>query len=117
MPAILALGLDPSFVELPGLAPEVVRAFIDAELDRLRSAGYEVVNCLVDLGDTAEQVLRQAIATRHFDAVLVGAGLRAPGQVLLFERLLNIVHAAAPDARICFNTSPKDSTEAVRRWV
>jgi hypothetical protein len=119
MPTVLALGLDPSFVDLSGLGfnADQIRAFIDSELGRLQAAGYEVVSCLVDLGDTAESVLAQALALREFDCIMIGAGLRAPERLLLFERLLNLVHAAAPDARICFNTSPRDSTEAVQRWV
>jgi hypothetical protein len=32
---------------------------------------------------------------------------------LLFERLINVVHEAAPGARIAFNTSPADTAEAV----
>jgi hypothetical protein len=59
MPTVLALGLDPAFVELPASAsmtPELVRAFIESQLERLRSLGYEVVSCLVDLGESAESV-------------------------------------------------------------
>jgi hypothetical protein len=35
----------------------------------------------------------------------------------LFERLLNLVHARAPGAKICFNSNPGDTAEAVQRWV
>ena len=35
----------------------------------------------------------------------------------LFEKLLNVVHVLAPGAKICFNSSPADSAEAVQRWV
>jgi len=35
----------------------------------------------------------------------------------LFERVLNAVHEFAPQARICFNTGPYDTAEAVQRWV
>jgi hypothetical protein len=35
----------------------------------------------------------------------------------LFGKLLNVVHALAPRAKICCNTSPADSAEAVQRWV
>jgi hypothetical protein len=48
---------------------------------------------------------------------LIGAGLRDPEQLLLFEKLLNLVHEQAPRARICFNSTPADSAEAVQRWV
>ena len=120
MPCVLALGFDPAFVDLsasPDLTPDLVRAFIEAQLDRLRGFGYEVVSCLVDLGDTAESVTADHLRLRSFDCVMVGAGLRDPQRLLLFERLLNLVHAHAPGAKICFNTNPADTAEAVQRWV
>jgi hypothetical protein len=50
--------------------------------------------------------------------VLIGAGLRQPGErLLLFEKIINLVHELAPNTRICFNTMPADSVDAVRRWV
>ena len=69
-------------------------------------------------GDTAEAVTAAALRKESFDAVLIGAGLRQPGgRLLLFEKVLNLVHRLAPAARICFNTTPVDSLEAVQRWV
>ena len=120
MPAVLALGLDPVFVDpqaMGGLSPAVVRAFIDSQLDRIRAAGYEVETCLVDLGETAEAVLTAQLRKRSFDCVMIGAGLSAPEHTLLFEKLLNQVHTLATEAKICFNTKPADSLEAVQRWV
>ena len=120
MPTVLALGLDPEFVELPTTVPlthELVRAFIESQLERLRALGYEVTGCLVDLGDTAEAVTLEALKMRKFDCVVIGAGLRAPERLLLFEKLLNLVHAHAPQAKLCFNTTPADTAEAVRRWI
>ena len=120
MPVVLALGLDPTFVDpkaMGGFSASVVRAFIDSQLDRVRVLGYEVESCLVDLGETAEHVVTQRLRSRTFDCVLIGAGLRSPEQTRLFEKLLNVVHALAPGAKICFNTSPEDSAEAVQRWV
>jgi hypothetical protein len=116
---VLALGLDPAFVELketPQFTPELVRAFIDSQLARVRALGYEVDSCLVDTGKTAADVVAQRLAAQSFDCVLIGAGLRdAPEHLLLFENLLNLVHRRAPNARICFNTTPADSAEAVQR--
>jgi hypothetical protein len=114
------LGLDPKFADfkaMPGLTPELIAAYIDSQLQRIRALGYEVDTCLVDLGDTAESVLRDALSKRTYDCVMIGAGLSADSQLLLFEKLLNLVHAYAPQAKICFNTSPADSAEAVQRWV
>lgn len=86
-----------------------------ARLARLRGLGYEVDSCLVDLGDTAEAVTTRYLDARRYDCVMIGAGLRAPAQPLLFEKLINVVHARAAGAKICFDTTPADTAEAVRR--
>jgi hypothetical protein len=117
---VLALGFDPEGVdaaELGGFAPTVVGAFIESHLDRLRSLGYEVENCLVDQGETAAEVVSRALRAGHCDCVMIGAGLRTAKHLLLFERILNLVHELAPSARICFNTTPADTAAAVQRWI
>jgi hypothetical protein len=117
---VLALGLDPAFVDLkasPQFTPELVRAFIDAQIERVRGLGYEVRSCLVDAGETAEAVVARELDATRFDAVMFGAGLRAPEHLLLFERLINLVHARAPGAKLCFNSKPADTAEAVQRWL
>ena len=49
---------------------------------------------------------------------MIGAGLREPPErLLLFEKILNLIHIHAPQAAICFNTTPADTVEAVQRWV
>ena len=59
-----------------------------------------------------------ALRGRSFDCVVIGAGLREPTErLLLFEMILNLVHALAPEARICFNRNPADTLDAVRRWM
>ena len=120
MPSVLAIGLDPVFADyttMPGLTPALVRQFIDSQLARLSSAGYEVENCFVDPGETAEAETARYLSKRQFDCVMIGAGLRAAPQLQLFEKLLNLIHAQAPQAKICFNTTPADTLEAVQRWV
>ena len=50
---------------------------------------------------------------------MIGAGLRivAP-YFLLFEKLINLVHRHAPaSTKLCFNSNPTDTAEAVKRWV
>lgn len=118
--SVLALGLDPVVVDIsqsPGLTPELVRAFIDSQLDRVRGLGYDVVSCLIDRSDAAEALVRHQLQEQRFDCIMIGAGLRTPSELLLFERLLNVIHAHAPSAKICFNTTPADTAEAVQRWV
>jgi hypothetical protein len=49
---------------------------------------------------------------------VIGAGLREPSEhLLLFEKILNLVHRLAPNASIAFNTSPVDTADAVERWM
>jgi hypothetical protein len=118
---VLAIGIDPGFADLaafPQFTPELVRSYIDAQIERLRELGFEVDSCLIDLGETAEAVATMAIKSRHFNCVVVGAGLRQPAQhLLLFEKIVNLVHSLAPDAKICFNNTPADTAEAVQRWI
>jgi len=42
---VLALGLDPEYVnpdQLQGLSPELVRSYIDTQLERVWAMGYEL---------------------------------------------------------------------------
>jgi hypothetical protein len=118
---VFAIGIDPALLDFSGhpqLTSELVRSYIDAELQRLREQGYDVTSCLIDLGETAEQVAAAELASGSFDCVVIGAGLRLPPErMLLFEKVLNLVHRLAPRASICFNTTPADTAEAVRRWI
>jgi hypothetical protein len=119
--AVLAIGLDPRFADfgaMPGFTPELVRAYIDAEIARVRESGFEVDTRLIAPDATAEAEVEAALRGRSFDCVVIGAGLREPPEhLLLFERILNLVHRLAPDASIAFNTTPADTAEAVQRWV
>jgi hypothetical protein len=36
-------------------------------------------------------------------------------RLLLFEKIINLIHRLAPQASICFNTTPADTAEAVQR--
>jgi hypothetical protein len=119
--SVLAIGIDPAFADLnafPTLTPDLVRAYIDQQIDGLRRSGYAVESCLVDLGASAEDVVETVLRARRYDCVVLGAGLREPPELLLlFEKIVNLVHRLAPDSRIAFNTNPADTAEAVQRWT
>jgi hypothetical protein len=119
--AVLAIGLDPCFGDFSAMAqftPELVRAYIDAEIARVREAGFEVDLCLITPGATFEAEVEAALRAGSFECVVIGAGLREPPEhLLLFEKILNFVHRFAPEASIAFNTTPADTAEAVQRWV
>lgn len=118
---VLAIGIDPALVDysaFPGLTAELVSHFIATQIVKLRVEGYDAESCLIDLGETAEAVASAALASRPLDCVVIGAGLREPAErLLLFEKILNLVHINAPRAAICFNTTPADTVEAVQRWI
>jgi hypothetical protein len=117
----LAIGIEPAlahYTMLPGLTPELIRSYIDAQLTQLRALGYDVESCLIDLGETAEETTATALKSKRFDCVVIGAGLRLPPErLLLFEKIINLIHELAPEASICFNTTPADTAESVLRWV
>lgn len=84
----------------------------------LADLGYKTSLCLTDFGDAAESVLRKELQSTEYDCVMVGAGIRAVvTHFLLFEKMINVIHEHAPQAKICFNTNPADTAEAVKRWI
>jgi hypothetical protein len=121
MKKIMSIGLHPDVVDyslFPGLTNERLTLGLKAQEKVLQDLGFEVKMCLVDLGETAETVARTALQEKKYDAVVIGAGVRTPpGQLMLFEKLLNVVHEHAPQARICFNTKADDTADAFLRWI
>ena len=121
---VLLVGLEPEIVDyskspVPGLTAEKVRAAVEADSAKLESLGYSVKSLYVDDGKTAEATLTKALASGGFDCIMIGAGLRiVPSYFLLFEKLINIIHRHAPTStKLCFNTNPTDTADAVQRWV
>ena len=121
---VLLVGLDPDIVDytkspVPGLTAAKVRAAVESDTVKLETLGYSVKSLYVDDGKTAESVLTDALTTSTYDCIMIGAGLRiVPPYYLLFEKLINIVHRLAPTStKLCFNSNPADTAEAVKRWV
>ena len=124
--SVLLVGLEPTLIDFsapdyaafPGLDAAKVLAALQADEARLNSLGYDAQMCLTDFGATAESVVFDHLGRKRFDCVLIGAGVRTIGKhFLLFEKLINVVHQHAPQARLCFNTRPDDTAAAVQRWV
>jgi hypothetical protein len=88
-------------------------------VDDGETLGYSVKSLYVDDGKTAEAVLTDTLSTSGYDCIMIGAGLRiVPPYFLLFEKLINVVHRTAPaSTKVCFNTNPSDTADAVLRWV
>jgi hypothetical protein len=123
--SVLLVGIDPAMIDFSSpdfaaskLSADLVMSALLAENGRLRNLGYEADMCLTDLGETAERAVKDRLTAKAYDCVVIGAGIRVPpSSFLLFEKLINIVHSNAPQAKLCFNTRPGDTAEAVLRWV
>ncbi len=119
---VLSIGLAPSAIDYsryPDLDEATFTARIEAGENALRAAGFDLVSCQVPADpDAAEAKLRESAAGSSFRVAMIGAGVRmAPEHTLLFERLVNVVTEIDPGIRLCFNTSPETTIDALRRWV
>ena len=118
---VLLIGLDPAVVNYerwPGLTAEKLEAGLRRDQATLNERGYNAQICFIDHGATAEDVVKAKLAETEFACILIGAGVRTDNEeFLLFEKLINVVHEHAPAAKLCFNTGPTDSVDAVERWL
>jgi hypothetical protein len=120
---VLVIGIDPKLIDpslfaATGWDSNRVRAAAQDTNKRLMDLGYELQNCLVDLGETAESVVSDTLSREKFDCIMVGAGVRMlPQHTVVFEKIMNTIHQKAPSSKICFNTNPADTVEAVLRWM
>jgi len=123
--SVLIIGLeptlldfsDPAYAAMPDMSAAKVLSALQADAAHLNQLGYEAELCLTDLGETAAAVVTDKLRGKRFDCIAIGAGIRVnPKFFLLFEKLVNVVHECAPQAKLCFNTRPSDTAEAVQRW-
>jgi hypothetical protein len=124
MTRIFFVGYDPATVDFsdpalpPGMNAEKIHAGIAVALKQFAERGWEADLCLIRPDETAAPTVERQLASRKYDCVVVGAGVRLPPRGLaLFEAVINAVHKAAPGASIAFNTRPEDSAHAAARWV
>ena len=124
MTRILLIGLDPETVDFtdpalpPGMSAEKVHAGIEVALKQFAARGWEADVCFIQPDETAGVTVERQLASKRYDCVVVGGGVRLPPRHLgIFESVINAVHRAAPGAAIAFNTRPDDSADAAARWL
>lgn len=118
---VLMVGWHPTVVDYskyPSLNAEKLEAMLRADEKKLNDLGYDASIAFIFTGDTATDQLTETLKATNFDVVLIGTGFRKDDDhFLVFEQLVNVVHAHAPNAHIAFNTGPTDSDAAVMRWA
>ena len=124
MTQVLFIGQQPETVDFsdpalpPGFNAEMIHAGIAAGLQQMAERGWHADLCLVPPDASAAVAVERQLATKPYDVVVIGGGIRIPPKSLvLFEMLINAVHKAAPGASIAFNTKPQDTGDAAARWV
>ena len=124
MKRVLLVGLDPATVDFsdpalpPGMSAEKVHAGIKLALADMASRGWAAEHSFINPDESAAPTIERLLAARHYDCVVIGAGVRLPpNRLVLFEAIVNAIHRAAPRTAIAFNSRPEDSAAAAARWV
>jgi len=124
MPRILLVGYVPETVDFsdpalpPGLNAEKIHAGIAVAMKQFADRGWEADLGYIRPDATAGPTVEGLLASKRYDCVVIGAGVRLPPKRLAdFEAVINAVHKAAPGAVIAFNTRPDDSADAAARWL
>ena len=124
MKRALFVGYDPETVDFsdpalpPGMTVEKVHAGIAVAMRQFAEHGWESDVGMIRPDETAGPEVERLLASKSYDCVVVGAGVRLPPRGLaLFEAVINAVHKAPPGAAIAFNTRPDDSADAAARWL
>jgi hypothetical protein len=122
VPTVLSIGLHPRAVDYsrhPGLDEATLAARITAGDEKLMAAGFDFVSCQLPAEpDDAEVKLRDCVGSGAFEVAMIGAGVRmVPEHSLLFERVVNVLCDLSPGITLCFNTTPEDTADALRRGL
>jgi hypothetical protein len=118
---VVLIGWNPEVLDAnnkPDNAPKDIMGTLKAEQEKLHNLGYQASLLFINSADTAYNTVKNDLTATNYDCILIGAGVRTiPSSFLVFETLVNAVHEFAPKAKICFNTSPQDTTTAIQRWI
>jgi len=124
MKKVLIIGINPDTIdftnpELPkGLTKQIVEQGTKATLEKLISIGFDAGIFLVDTGETNLSKLAKQLNENRYDGIVIGNGIRSQASnFILFEQIINVVHANATASKIIFNTLPTNTDEAVKRWL
>jgi hypothetical protein len=124
MTRILFVGQKPETVDFsdpslpPGFNAEKINVGIAVGVAKIEERGWQGDTCMITPDAAGYAMLEKALGDAAYDCVVIGGGLRLPPKSLpLFETAVNIIHKAAPNAAIAFNTQPEDTADAAARQL
>lgn len=124
MTRILFVGQKPETVDFsdpslpPGFDAKKINAGIAVAVAKIEERGWKGDTCMITSDAAGSAMLEAALTSAAYDCVVIGGGIRIPPKSLaLFERVVNIIHSAAPKAAIAFNTRPEDTADAAARHI
>jgi hypothetical protein len=124
MTRILFVGQKPETVDFsdpslpPGFDAEKINAGIAVGVRKIEERGWQGETCMITPDAAGEAMLEHVLKSASYDCVVIGGGLRLPPKSLtLFETVVNVIHKAAPNALIAFNTKPEDTADAAARQL
>jgi hypothetical protein len=124
MTRILFVGQKPETVDFsdpslpPGFDAVKINAGIAVGVRKIEERGWQGDTCMITPDAAGGTMLEHALTSATYDCVVIGGGLRLPPKSLtLFETVVNIIHRAAPNAAIAFNTKPEDTADAAARQL
>ena len=122
MTRVLLIGYEPETVDFsdpalpPGMTAEKIQAGIALAAQQFADRGWDGDICLIRPDETAGPAVERQLASKNYDCIVIGGGLRLPPKSLeFFELVINVVHRAAPNAAIAFNTRPENTADAAAR--
>jgi hypothetical protein len=124
MKRVLFVGQDPKTVDFadpalpPGTNAEKIQAGIDLGAAKIKEHGWIADLCMITPDAAGLAMLEKQLADATYDCVVIGGGMRLPPKgLLMFEKVVNAIHKAAPGSAIAFNTKPEDTADAAARWL
>lgn len=124
MKRVLFVGQKPETVDFsdptlpPGFNAEKIHAGIAIGISKLEDHGWQADECMITPDDSGFSTLAKQLKSTHYDCVVIGGGMRLPPKgLVMFEKVINLVHKTAPTAAIAFNTRPEDTADAASRWL
>jgi hypothetical protein len=124
MARLLFVGQKPETVDFsdpslpPGFDADKINAGIAVAITKIQERGWQGDTCMITPDAAGSAMLVTVLKGAAYDCVVIGGGLRLPPKSLaLFETVVNIIHKAAPNAAIAFNTRPEDTADAAARQL